>query len=130
MEIVKNLEYLINKYDMKIPCEYIDFIKNSEFFDYNNCKISVFDVDLVLNHFLKVDEQNPSRDVCAWYFFGDEEREEFLTIALGCGDEEIAIKVKGENLGGIYLIRKEENLTIKKLFDNFVDFKNILIKGE
>lgn len=126
MDIIERLNYLKSHYQISLPDEYEQFVKELQFFDYSDSVIKANGLEIELNHFLLVDEEFPSRDVQRWYFYAEEERKDYLTIAMGYGNEEIAIKVKGDDIGGIYYIDQTEEVIIKKLFDNFNDFKKQL----
>lgn len=126
MDITEKLNHLKSHYKMILPKDYEDFVKGIQFFDYSDSVIKANGLEIELNHLLLVDEKFPSRDVQRWYFYAEEERKDYLTIAMGYGNEEIAIKVKGDGLGGIYYIDQTEEVIIKKLFDNFNDFKKQL----
>ena len=128
MKILKKILELKDQYNMCIPSDYIEFIKDTQFFDYSGSVIKSGKFEIELNHFLTVDSENPSRDVLDWYGFAKDERIDYLTIAMGPWNEEFAIKVYGDNLGSIYYIDQndDENIIIEKLFDNFKEFKDQL----
>lgn len=128
MEIIKQINYLKQHYQMAIPQEYVDFISKTDFFDYADTMLSTNGMEIELNHFLKEDDEYPSRDLLSWYSYAAKEREDYLTIAMGYGNEEIAIKVKGRDCGGVYYIEQTEETTVKKLYHNFNELKKYLTK--
>jgi hypothetical protein len=128
MNITQELRYLKDHYSINIPDEYEKFINETEFFDYTDTLLKSNELEIELNHFLKVDKDNPSRDLLSWYSFAKSSRADYLTIAMGYGNEEIAIKVIGKDTGGIYYIDQIEDVIIKKLFNSFSDFKAQLKK--
>lgn len=127
MDIIEELLELKKRYKMVIPSNYEEFIKNTNFFDYSGTVIKIDGIEIEINHFLKVDPQNPSRDVLNWYTYAEKDRIDFLTIAMGFGNEEIAIKTRGDNLGTIYYIDQTESVMLKKLFCNFNELQSQLI---
>lgn len=126
MNLIEKLNYLKLQYKMILPIEYEKFVQSIQFFDYSDSKIKANGVEIELNHFLIVDEENPSRDILRWYSFAEKGRRDYLTIAMGYGHEEIAIKVKDADNGGVYYIDQTEEVIIVKLFDNFDEFKKQL----
>ena len=126
MDIIAKLLELKKRYKMVIPSDYEEFIVNTNFFDYSGNVIKIDGIEIEINHFLKVDSQNPSRDVLSWYTYAKKDRIDFLTIAMGFGNEEIAIKTRGDKLGAIYYIDQTESVVIKKLFCNFSELKSQL----
>ena len=128
MSVIEQLKILKERYSMKIPKEYEEFIESTEPFDYSDSILKANDIEIELNHFLKEDEGNPSRDLLSWYSYSEAERVDYLTIAMGYGNEEIAIKVKGNDVGGIYYIDQTEDVIIKKLYNNFNELKKHLAK--
>jgi len=125
--IEKSIEKLKSVYGINLSNEYIKFLTKIDMFEYSWVNINVNGIEFELNHFLGHDEE-PSRDLYKWYAFANEERKEYLTIAMGFGHEEIAIKVKGDNLGEIVLISPDNNekVKIQKLCDDFKSFLEIL----
>ena len=131
MDVNENLSKLKNRLGMIIPKDYEKFIQETNIFDYADVIIKVDNIEIEINHFLKVDNTNPSLDLRGWYFFAEPERIDYLTIVMGYGNEEIAIKTLGKDVGGIYFINQaEEEVVIKKLYDNFNDFKEVLVKNK
>ena len=128
MSVIEQLKILKERYSMKIPKEYEEFIESTEPFDYSDSILKANDIEIELNHFLKEDEGNPSRDLLSWYSYSEAERVDYLTIAMGYGNEEIAIKVKGNDVGGIYYKYQTEDVIIKKLYNNFNELKKHLAK--
>lgn len=128
MEITKQINYLKKHYQMAIPQEYVDFISKTDFFDYADTMLRANGMEIELNHFLKEDDEYSSRDLLSWYSYAEENRKDYLTIAMGYGNEEIAIKVKGHNCGGVYYIEQTEELVVKKLYNNFNELKKYLTK--
>lgn len=131
--IEKSIEKLKSVYGINLSNDYISFLNKIDMFEYSWVNVDVNGVEFELNHFLGCDEES-SRDLYKWFAFADEERKEYLTIAMGFGNEEIAIKVKGDNLGEIVLISPDNNRKVKvqKICDDFKSFLNILQeeKGE
>ena len=105
----KSIEKLKSVYGISLPNEYIEFLTKIDMFEYPWVNVNVNGVEFELNHFLGYDEDSSSRDLCDWYAFANDERIEYLTIAMGFGNEELAIKVKGSNLGEIVLISPDNN---------------------
>ena len=131
---MQNIEYDIEKlkkdFKLTFPEEFIDFLKSIDMFQFSWNIVKIGNKEIELNHFLGHDSEISSRDLYTWYLVSSVEREEYLTFAMGFGNEEIAIKVKGSNLGTIVLIspNKDNKIVIQKLCNNFNEFKNFLIK--
>lgn len=126
MDILKELNYLKTHYKMTLPEEYEKFVKDIQPNQYAGSTIKANGIEMELGYFLLVDEENIAEDIHGWYGLADEEREDYLTIAMNIWQEEIAIKVRGEDIGGIYYINLESGDGIVKLFDSFADFKKQL----
>lgn len=122
--IEKGIEKLKNEFGLTIPKEYEDFVLSIEMFDYSWSILSIDGIEFELNHFLGVSGE-ASQDLYLWYMFADDSRLDYLTIAMGFGNEEIAIKVKGKDLGRVVLIDKinEENIRIRLMYNTFSEFK-------
>ena len=128
MSIKEQIKTLKERHMMDIPIEYEEFIKETSFFDYVDSIVTVGSIEVELNHFLKEDDENPSRDLLSWYSYARDERIEYLTIAMGYGNEEFAIKIKGKDVGGVYCIIQNEDVTIEKICNDFNEFKKFLTK--
>lgn len=130
--VEKNVEVLEKKYNFIIPKEYIDFVKKIDMFEFSWKIVKTENFEFELNHFLGYNKDVSSQDLYDWYLFADSVREDYLTIAMGFGNEEIAIKVKGNNLGEVVLIEQNENneIIIEKICNNFNQFEKILKEGE
>ena len=123
----KSIEKLKSVYGINLSDDYIEFLNKIDMFEFSWLNININGVEFELNHFLGYDEES-SRDLYKWYAFADDERIEYLTIAMGFGSEEVAIKVKGDNLGEIVLISLDinEKVKIQKLCDDFASLLKIL----
>ena len=130
--VEKNIELLEKKYNLIIPKEYIEFAKKIDMFEFSWKIVKVENTEFELNHFLGYNKNVSSQDLYDWYLLAESVREDYLTVAMGFGNEEIAIKVKGNNLGEIVLIEQDENneIIIKKICNNFIQFEKILKEGE
>ena len=130
--IEKNIESLEKKYNLIIPKEYIEFVKKIDMFEFSWKIVKVENTEFELNHFLGYNKDVSSQDLYDWYLLAESVREDYLTVAMGFGNEEIAIKVKGNNLGEIVLIEQNEDdeIIIKKICNNFNQFEKILKEGE
>ena len=68
-------------------------------------------------------------DLYTWYLFLESERRDYLTIAFCSYDEEVAIKVRGEDKGKIVLINRDlegdpaefETVDISNSFSEFLE---------
>lgn len=120
-DILSKFNYMETHYKMQIPAVYKEFAEKIGYFDYADSLITANGMEIELNHFLLVDEKYPSRDILDWYCLSSDGREDFLTIAMGYGNEEIAIKVRRGGVGGIYYVDQREDLKIIKMFDCFED---------
>lgn len=133
---MQNIDCVINKlkkeFDLVIPEDYVDFVKGIDMFQYSWDIIEVGEEEIEINHFLGYDVDVTSRDLYKWYLFADSERLDYLTFAMGFGNEEFAIKVKGDNLGEVALIAPDQdgNIEIKKICNNFSEFIKKFNKGE
>jgi len=131
---MENIDIVVNKlrseFGLNIPEEYVGFVKKIDMFQFSWDIVKVGNKEIELNHFLGYDPEISSRDLYEWYLFASDEREEYLTFAMGFGNEEIAIKAKGDNLGIIVLISpdKDDNIVIQKLCNNFNEFEKKLTK--
>ena len=130
----ENIDIVVNKlrseFGLNIPEEYVGFVKKIDMFQFSWDIVKVGNKEIELNHFLGYDPEISSRDLYEWYLFVSDEREEYLTFAMGFGNEEIAIKAKGDNLGIIVLISpdKDDKIVIQKLCNNFNEFEKKLTK--
>ncbi len=98
-------------------------------FDYCNKKINVLNQEYEIGHFLKTGES--SEDLYDWYLLRDPKYKDYLTIAFCIYDEEIAIKVKGEDKGKIVLLigedeTEEVTYNIIDVADNFAEFLDMI----
>lgn len=131
---MENIDFVINelrkKFKLNIPETYVNFIKEIDMFQFSWDIVKVDDKEIELNHFLGYDPEISSRDLYKWYLVSSVEREEYLTFAMGFGNEEIAIKVKGNNLGTIVLIapNQDDVIVIQKMCNDFNEFKKLLTK--
>lgn len=141
----KNVEKLKLKYNIEIPKKYDDFILKTDSMEYsgkkfkvkissdNNFFKNIYDkeVEFEINHFLKESEYS-SADLFDWHLLKESEWKDYLTIAFCIYDEEIAIKVRGNDKGKIVLITPEHfdddcPREIIEIADNFTDFLNMII---
>ena len=134
--LFEGVEKLHKKYSIEIPKEYNDFILKTEMDDYYGKKIKLNDKEYEIGHFLKTGES--STDLFEWYLLRDPKYKDYLTIAFCIYDEEIAIKVRGENKGKVVLMiinddehieefedeTEEVSYKIIDIADNFAEFKN------
>jgi len=132
-ECIKKIE---DKYKIEIPKAYKNFILKTEMHDYYGKKFNIDNQDYQIGHFLKKGES--STDLFEWYLLRDPEYKDYLTIAFCIYDEEIAIKVRGENKGKVVLMiinddehieefedeTEEVSYKIIDIADNFTEFKN------
>ena len=132
-ECIKKIE---DKYKIEIPKEYKDFILKTEMHDYYGKKFNIDNQEYEIGHFLKTGES--STDLFEWYMLRDPEYKDYLTIAFCVYDEEIAIKVRGENKGKVVLMiinddehieefeeeTEEVSYKIIDIADNFKKFKD------
>jgi hypothetical protein len=126
--IEKNIEKLKAEFKLTIPQEYVDFAKKIEMFQFSWTVVKFGNTEFEINHFLGCSEDSSSQDLYKWYLFADERRTDYLTIAMGFGNEEIAIKAKGDHIGEIELIapNKDGKVIVEKICDNFNEFVKIL----
>ena len=130
MKLFENLKKLKEKYGIVVCNEYNDFIQQTNEFDYAGKIIKVKNKEYEINHFLK-NSNSSSEDLFTWYSLSLPEDKDYLTIAFCVDDEEIAIKVRGENIGKIVLINRDRNgeNRICKTTDiskNFSDFLKMI----
>ena len=127
MNIKEEMEALKKDFGLSIPNEYQSFIEKTDMFDYSDAVLNVCGEEIDMGIFLKVDEDEISRDLLHWYALSRDGREEYLTIATGLMGGEIALKVKGDDLGKVYFMDKnEKGYSISKLFDTFKQMKKYL----
>ncbi len=143
-DLKAKLERFKTKYKMIMPKEYEDFIYSIDKDSYHNKVIKFKDREIVIDRFL-TSSNEPEYDILVRYEdswqakFGTPDTHEFLTIAVDNGDNGIAIKVLGEDLGKIYYLEYRDNVDvygiiedepisvhIYKLFDSFQEFKDYL----
>ena len=118
-----------DKYGIEIPKEYNKFILRTEMFDYSGKTFKVNNQEYEIGHFLKIGDS--SDDLFNWYLLRVPEYKDYLTIAFCIYDEQIAIKVKGENRGKVVLMMEEdetEDISYKiiDVADNFLDFLKMI----
>ena len=127
----EELKILKEKYGITVCDEYAAFITNTNMFDYTGKIINVQNVDYEINHFLKKSDSS-SADLRTWYLLLEPEQKDYLTIAFCIYDEEIAIKVKGDELGKVVLILRshdddqEDATKIYDIAENFSDFLKMI----
>lgn len=143
-DLKAKLERFKTKYKMILPKEYEDFICSIDEDSYHNKVIKFKDKNIVIDRFL-ISSNEPDYDILARYEdswqakFGTPDTHEFLTMAVDNGDNGIAIKVLGEDLGKIYYLEYRDNMDvygiiedepisvhIYKLLDSFQVFKDYL----
>ena len=128
--LFEGIEKLQKKYDIEIPNEYNNFILRTEMHDYYGKKIKLNNQEYEIGHFLKTGDSS-SEDLYDWYLLRVPEYKDYLTIAFCIYEEEIAIKVRGENKGKVVLMIGEDeteeiSYDIIDLADNFTEFKNMI----
>ena len=124
--MLEKIRALKEKYGINICNEYSDFILKTEMFDYTGNTIRVQDTDYEINHFLKASDCS-SEDLFTWYLLLEPPYKEYLTIAFCIYDEEIAIKVKGDELGKVVLIVKsDDDESTRKVYDVSPTFSEFL----
>ena len=127
--LFEGIKKIQEKYGVEIPKEYNDFILKTDMFDYYNKKINIQNQEYEIGHFLKTGDS--STDLYEWYLLRDPKYKDYLTIAFCIYDEEIAIKVKGEDKGKIVLLigedeTEEVEYNIIEIANNFTEFLNII----
>lgn len=127
--LFEGIKKIQEKYGVEIPKEYNDFILKTDMFDYYNKKINIQNQEYEIGHFLKTGDS--STDLYEWYLLRDPMYKDYLTIAFCIYDEEIAIKVKGEDKGKIVLLigedeTEEVEYNIIEIANNFTEFLNII----
>ena len=134
--LFEGIEKLQKKYSIEIPKEYNDFILKTEMHDYYGKKIKFNNKEYEIGHFLKTGESSTA--LFEWYLLRDPKYKDYLTVAFCIYDEEIAIKVSGENKGKVVLMiinddehieefedeTEEVSYKIIDIADNFTEFKN------
>lgn len=128
--VVSDLLTLRRDFSMVISDEFIDFIKNRKKFDYAGQIVNYGNYEAEFNNFLLSETNDIQDSILKWYILSNDERKEYLTFAFGGNNDEFAIKVSGDNLGGIYHIfnRTEDELQINFMFKNWKEFVKELQK--
>ena len=127
----EELKTLKEKYGITVCDEYAIFIQNTDMFDYTGKVIKVQNIDYEINHFLKKSDSS-SEDLRTWYLLLEPEQKDYLTIAFCIYDEEIAIKVKGDELGKVVLILRphdddtDDAIKIYEIAESFSDFLKMI----
>ena len=125
--VVKKVQ---KKYDIKLPKESKKFISKTKMFDYSGTTFNVKNKEYEINHFLKKGKSS-SQDLFSWHSLRVPKYKDYLTIAFCIYDEEIAIKVKGENAGKVVLMlpnndAEEVTYKIVGIADNFAKFLDMI----
>ena len=129
--IFNNIIELRKKCKICIPDEYNEFILKTGTDDYYGKKIILKDGEHTICHFLK-ESNEAALDLYKWYLLSELNFQDYLTIAFCEYDEEIAIKVKGDELGKVVLIvysdydENESGRTVYDISKNFSDFLKII----
>lgn len=128
--IIQEINTLQDSYGMTIPESFIRFLKERNKFDFSGKEIAYPNGELEFNSFLLSKTNDIQDSILKWYILGCEGREDFLTFAFGGGNDEIAIKVLGGDLGGIYHIyhKNDEDLAIVLMYTNWQEFEKQLKK--
>jgi len=131
------LEKLQKGFNIEVPNEYKDFIL-TEKDDYGGKKLKLNNQEYEIGHFLKTEDSTVG--LFRWHCLRDLKYRDYLTIAFCEHDEELAIKIKGENKGKVVLMiinddehfeefeneTEEDSYKIIDVADNFTEFKNMI----
>ena len=128
MNIVDEIATLKKRYNLQIPDDFIQFMKDKKNTCIINVPIIIEGEEYIIGSFITVDEKMNGSDLYKRYMMCPDETAEYLAFACGFDNDEFSIKVKGDDIGGIYHIDfpDEENIRIKKIFNTFFDFEQFI----
>ena len=115
---------LHQKFKLEIPDTFSTFIVECNKMPLP-VSIVIDGVTVEIASFILTDDEYTESDLYYHYVMGADETRDYLAFAYGFGNDEFAIKVKGDLVGGIYYIDNlsEGTKRIRKICDSFQQFE-------
>ena len=128
MTVAEELALLKENFNLHIPDEMVSFMSNEKRTSIRNVPIIIEGDEYIIGSFIKTDAKMNGSDLYKRYVMCPYETAEYLAFACGFDNDEFSIKVKGDDIGGIYHIDSpdEENIRIRKIFTTFSDFEQFI----
>ena len=128
MTVAQEIILLKERFKLHIDDDMTSFLCNDKNTNINNIPIVIDGEEYIVGSFIKTDEEMNGSDLYKRYIMCPYETAEYLAFACGFDNDEFSIKVKGDDIGGIYHIDSpdEENIRIKKIFNTFCDFEQFI----
>ena len=128
MTVAEEIILLKERFKLHIDDDMISFLCNEKNTNIKNIPIVIDDEEYIVGSFIKTDAEMNGSDLYKRYVMCPHETAEYLAFACGFDNDEFSIKVKGDDIGGIYHIDSpdEENIRIRKIFTTFSDFEQFI----
>ena len=128
MTIFEEFILLKENFKLQIDDDMLLFMCNEKNTNISNIPIVIDGDEYIVGSFIKTDTKMNGSDLYKRYVMCSSETAEYLAFACGFDNDEFSIKVKGDDIGGIYHIDSpdEENIRIRKIFTTFSDFEQFI----
>ena len=128
MTVAEEIVLLKENFKLQIDDDMVLFMCNEKNTNISNIPIVIDGEEYIVGSFIKTDAKMNGSDLYKRYVMCPDVTLEYLAFACGFDNDEFSIKVKGDDIGGIYHIDSpdEENIRIKKFFNTFYDFEQFI----